>query len=148
MADVPIDHPLTRGGSTLAVLDAKALLPPRLSDLLFDLFMIGLYYPRCKERDAADKVFIVSNNLKHLAVKEMAAIGIGVISPGKFIDNLNAIAPARVEIALMKTINDLMAPLYTQEDVLALLVTHSAKETAKFYSVHWKVKIAPRLRKA
>lgn len=227
---MPIEHPLTPGGSTLTVLDANALLPPRLSDLLFDLSMIGLYHPRwtptiesefiknfgavvltknaterrairtappnpehiakaerrlrcfrsavgpqyevllydkpaykkmvppnvnvgdihvasaalvlhtlSQEEDTEDKVFIVSNNLKHLAVKEMAAIGIGVISPGKFIDKLNAAAPARVEIALMKTINDLKAPLYTQEDVVALLVTHGAKETAKFYSAHWNM---------
>lgn len=41
-----IDHPLSPGGSTLAVLDANVLLPPRLSDILFDMFMVGLYYPR------------------------------------------------------------------------------------------------------
>jgi hypothetical protein len=43
---VPVDHPLSPAGSTLAILDANALLPPRLSDLLFDLFMVGLYQPR------------------------------------------------------------------------------------------------------
>lgn len=41
-----IDHPLSPGGSTLAVLDANVLLPPRLSDILFDMFMVGLYCPR------------------------------------------------------------------------------------------------------
>jgi len=224
---VPIDHPLSPGGCTLAVLDANALLPPRLSDLLFDLFLGGLYLPRwtqaieaefiknfgavvlaktaaertairgappgpehvakaehrlrcfrsavgpeyevllydkpvykkmapptvnagdihvasaalvlntlAQEEGTADKVFIVSDNLKHLAVKDMAAIGIGVVSPGKFIDKLNEAAPARVQIALMKTVNDLTAPLYTQQDVLMLLVTHGARETANSFLRH------------
>lgn len=225
------DHPLSPGGSTLAVLDANVLLPPRLSDLLFDLFLVGLYHPRwtaaiegefiknfgavvladgakkskstkaaapnpehnakaehrlhcfrsavgpehevllydkpiyqglvpptvhagdihvasaalvlhilAQQEGAADKVFIVSNNLKHLAVKKMAAIGIDVISPGDFVDKLNAAAPARVETALLKTINDLTAPPYTQADMLSLLMTHGANKTAKFYSSRWQVR--------
>ena len=39
------DHPLSPGGASLAVLDACALLPPRLSDVLFDLALEGLYLP-------------------------------------------------------------------------------------------------------
>ncbi|HAT30237.1 MAG TPA: hypothetical protein DCW29_05110 [Janthinobacterium sp.] len=85
-----------------------------------------------REEGSADNVFIVSNNLTHLAVEEMASIGIGVVSPGDFINKLNAAAPAKVENALLKTINDLAAPPYTKEDVLRLLVRHGAKETAKF----------------
>ena len=42
-AAVP-DHPLSPAGSTYAILDANALLPPRLSDVLFDLR--DLYFPR------------------------------------------------------------------------------------------------------
>ncbi|RFP09857.1 hypothetical protein D0T26_28540 [Duganella sp. BJB489] len=94
-----------------------------------------------QQEGAADKVFIVSNNLKHLAVKKMAAIGIDVISPGDFVDKLNAVAPARVETALLKTINDLTAPPYTQADMLSLLMTHGANKTAKFYSSRWHVEI-------
>jgi hypothetical protein len=94
-----------------------------------------------QEAGVADKVFIVSSNLKHLAVKEMAAIGIRVISPGRLIDKLNAAAPGKVEIALMKTVNDLKAPPYTQQDMLMLLATHGARETAKCYAHHWKVEL-------
>lgn len=39
------DHPLSPGGQTLAILDTCILLPPRLSDVLFDLFLEGLYLP-------------------------------------------------------------------------------------------------------
>ena len=39
------DHPLSPGGFSLAVLDACALLPPRVSDVLFDLALEGLYLP-------------------------------------------------------------------------------------------------------
>lgn len=48
-ARVPNDHPLSPGGSTLSILDANALLPPRLSDILFDLHAVGLYSPRWTE---------------------------------------------------------------------------------------------------
>ncbi len=37
-------HPLSPGGNTLAVLDACVLLPSRLSDVLFDLMLEGLYF--------------------------------------------------------------------------------------------------------
>ncbi|WP_300752390.1 hypothetical protein [Janthinobacterium sp.] len=219
----PIKHPLSPGGSTLAVLDANVLLPPRLSDLLFDLALTGLYHPRwtqaiedefirhfgavalaqnkkhrkaiqaaspdpahsakakhrlhcgqeyevllydqpgyknrgpskvhagdmhvasaalvlhtlAQEECAVDKVFIVSSNLPHLAVKEMALIGIDVVSPGDFINRLNAAAPAQVEHALLKTIHDLTSPPCHKEDLLKLLITHGAEETAKYHAAKW-----------
>lgn len=43
------DHPLSPGGQTYAVLDANALLPPRLADVLFDLHLVGVYNPRWTE---------------------------------------------------------------------------------------------------
>ncbi|OYT91536.1 MAG: hypothetical protein CFE43_12915 [Burkholderiales bacterium PBB3] len=36
-------HPLTPGGNTLVILDTCVLLPSRLSDVLFDLMLEGLY---------------------------------------------------------------------------------------------------------
>lgn len=39
------DHPLSPEGHTLAILDACVLIPPRLSDVLFDLHGVGLYTP-------------------------------------------------------------------------------------------------------
>lgn len=37
-------HPLSPGGNTLAILDTCVLLPSRLSDVLFDLMLEGLYF--------------------------------------------------------------------------------------------------------
>jgi len=37
-------HPLTSGGNTLVILDTCVLLPSRLSDVLFDLMLEGLYF--------------------------------------------------------------------------------------------------------
>ena len=37
-------HPLSPGGNTLVILDACVLLPSRLSDVLFDLMLEGLYF--------------------------------------------------------------------------------------------------------
>lgn len=37
-------HPLTPAGNTLVILDACVLLPSRLSDVLFDLMLEGMYF--------------------------------------------------------------------------------------------------------
>lgn len=37
-------HPLSPGGNTLVILDACVLLPSRLSDVLFDLMLEGLFF--------------------------------------------------------------------------------------------------------
>jgi hypothetical protein len=37
-------HPLSPGGDTLVILDTCVLLPSRLSDVLFDLMLEGLYF--------------------------------------------------------------------------------------------------------
>lgn len=229
-----LDHPLSPGGVTLAVLDANVLLPPRLSDILFDFALAGLYCPRWTQaieaefiqhfgevvltkgkqarRDIAaavpdpvhlakaqhrlgcfrsavgpehevllydrpeyrtkvpkavdegdihvasaalvlrglsheegltDTVCVVSNNLAHLAPKDMGALGIAVVSPGAFIDEINKAAPDRVEQALLKTVNDLTSPPVTRADLLRLLAAHGAKATAKFWSKKWRVKTPP-----
>jgi hypothetical protein len=40
------NHPLTPKGGTYALLDTNALIPPRLSDVLFDCAGQGLFFPR------------------------------------------------------------------------------------------------------
>ncbi len=96
-----------------------------------------------QEEGVADRVFVVSDNLAHLAVHAMAAIGVSVVSPGNFIDLLNAAAPARVDNALQKTIRDLEAPPFSQEDLLRLLVNRGAKDTATLYGAIWGLKMVP-----
>jgi hypothetical protein len=59
------------------------------------------------EGSPSDKVVIVSSNLKHLAVKETARLGIDVIHPGAFIDQLFASDCERVKVALTKSLKDL-----------------------------------------
>lgn len=49
-----VKHPLSPGGLTYAVLDANTLLAPRLADLLFDLYLVGLYCPRWTEQIEAE----------------------------------------------------------------------------------------------
>lgn len=41
-----VGHPLSPGGATHVLLDANVLLPPRLSDILFDLCLEGLFWAR------------------------------------------------------------------------------------------------------
>lgn len=222
-------QPLSPGGSTFAVLDTNVLLPPRLSDFLFDLFLLDLYYPRwtadiaeylrnfravvlsassatatlsnttptpsdhtiraearlqcfrsavgaqyqvllyqCErylnmvpakvhpsdrhvasaalvlqtlalEETSANRVFLISNNLRHLAVRQMEKLGIRVVTPGEFIDALSSLAPTEVELALYKTISDLIAPGFTRRDALNLLLRYGAQLTARHLARKWRL---------
>lgn len=234
---MPVEHPLSPGGTTLVILDANVLLPPRLSDILFDLFLEGTYFPRwtvtieqefirnygrvvlaasrlkgsafrpalpnaehsaraearlksfqsavgfqwnvllydqphyldkvpsnvnagdthvasaslvlhelSQQEGCNDKVFIVSNNLAHLAVNEMKALGISVVSPGAFINQLTGAAFAKVEKALLRTTQDLRAPTFTRADMLSLLVLHGAVEAANSFASTWHLDIPERSR--
>ena len=44
------EHPLIPGGVIFALLDTNALIPPRLSDVLFDLACKRLYFPRWTQK--------------------------------------------------------------------------------------------------
>ena len=218
-----VKHPLSPGGLTYAVLDANTLLAPRLADLLFDLYLVGLYYPRwteqieaeflrnwakvtqsvvkrpsqsmqrqinsksssdrravkrlatfraavgdechvfgfddplrlqkvppqvdpsdrhvacaamvlqqiCFETSKLDRVLLVTKNLVDFAPTEMSGLGICVIAPGQFIDDLLESDSKRVEAALSKTASDLKAPPYTKEQLISMLKLHGATRTAR-----------------
>ncbi len=227
------DHPLSSGGETFALLDASVLLPPRLSDVLFDLAGQRLFHPRWTAtieeefldnwaevvtpkpalprasttgapvyapetkaaaqhrlncfraaagqehevpgHDAQDvlsrvpprvhhgdrhlvaaalvlrdalsaegaraRVILVSANIRHLAVKDTAKLGVDVMTPGEFIDAFLTIAKSRVENALKKAMADLTNPSYTKVQLLAALRLHGAKETATHFAVKWKISV-------
>ena len=212
-------HPLSPGGTTYALLDANVLLPPRLSDILFDLCLEGLFSARWSAQIEAefvlnwakvavrsrnsgstnaeiiraqqrlecykgavhghqvfghdhpsvlarlpvavnagdrhvaaaalvlqnyagadgngDKVYLISNNLKHLAVPDMARLGVAVISPGDFIDSLVKADHRRVGLALEKPIDSLKTPPYTHARLLDVLRIHGAHTTATFFARVW-----------
>ena len=219
-----VDHPLSPGGATHVLLDANVLLPPRLSDVLFDLCLEGLFWARWSAdieaefvrnwprvvagvtadisaqqaagetvkaqrrldsykravrgheiighgtptalarvpaavdvgdkhvaaaalvlRDLAlqdnpdDKVFIVSSNVKHLAVADMKRLGVLVVAPGKFIDSLTRADAARVGLALDRCVNSLKNPHYTRARLLESLQLHGARATARQFASAWGV---------
>lgn len=211
------DHPLSPGGLTHALLDTNVLLPPRLSDVLFDLCLEGLFsarwsadiekeflrnWPRvaagvteampaqavkakrrmeCYKaaireheifghempsvlarvpatvhaddkhvaaaalvlRDYAlpgnDKVYIVSSNLRDLAVADMKRLGIAVITPGKFIDSLTQANSTRVGLGLDRCVDSLKNSPYTRARILEALLIHGAKTTARHFGQAWGV---------
>jgi len=227
------DHPLSPGGETYAVLDANVLLPPRLSDVLFDLQQTGIYHPRWTEKieqefvlhwghivkglkgaalkaykaaaphaddekgarqrlrayrgavgdeyellgydaqhivqrvpkkvncgdthvvaaaillktllasegSASDRVFIVSNNTKHLAVTDVAMLGIEVVKPGVFIDMIAQADAVRMKQALDRTISALQNPPYTKSEILGALQLHGANATVAQLCHTWGVSL-------
>lgn len=228
-----VDHPLSPGGETYAVLDANVLLPPRLSDVLFDLQQTAVYHPRWTkdiedefvrhwghivkglkgsalkaylaaaphaddeqgarrrllayrravgdefellghdaekivqqvphkvnkgdkhviaaavllkdllgtEGTSSDKVFVVSSNTKHLAVKDVATLGIEVVKPGVFIDMVAQADSARMKQALDRTVSDLSTPPYTKSEILEALLLHGAKATVAQMCEAWGVSL-------
>lgn len=226
LADTPEmanDHPLSPGGMTHVLLDANVLLPPRLSDVLFDMCLAGLYsarwtldieneflrsWPKVATRktggglrqqaterakaerrlacykaavpdheilgydhpdvlasvpdavasgdrhvaaaalvllhyarrfNASDKVYIVSNNLKHMAISDMAQLGIVVVSPGQFIDSLAQADSVRVGQALEAAMSSLSAPPYTRELLLDALLLHGARSAVQYFAGAWGI---------
>jgi hypothetical protein len=211
---------LSPGGRTYALLDANVLLPPRLSDILFDLCLEGLFWARwsteieaefvrnwskvavregaagstevqvakAKQRldcyknavrahevyghntdsvlarvptavDAHDRhvvaaalvlldyavqesirdeVYIVPNNVKHLAGADLGQLGISVIAPGKFIDALTQADSVRVARALEQSINCLKIPPYTHAQLLQTLTLHRAESTVAHFAGKWR----------
>jgi hypothetical protein len=67
--EVAVRHPLSPGGRTYALLDANVLVPPRLSDILFDLCLEGLFWARWSMEIEAEFV----RNWSKVAVREGAA---------------------------------------------------------------------------
>lgn len=208
-------HPLSPGGSTLVILDACVLLPSRLSDVLFDLMLEGLYFAywtgdveaeflrnwpvvhpdasksgpkrlkafqraannghlitgynddvfmsrvpsRVQKNDRhlvaaalvlvngmdeenepeLNKVLIVSNNTKHLAVAENRKFGIEVIKAGAFLDSMFEAEPQRSVHAISKSLNDLKKPPYSQEEMLSALRLHGAKAAADGLENEWSL---------
>lgn len=87
--------------------------------------------------DPEDQIYLVSDNTKHLAVKEVAALGIEVIKPGKFVDKLFAAAPDRVAAALERTLTDLKNPPYTRAQLLGALQLHGASKVVSHFEKVW-----------
>ena len=226
------DHPLSPGGETFALLDASVLLPPRLSDVLFDLAGQRLFHPRwsvaieqeflrhwadvvtpkpvpraatpgvsayAREKKAAAqhrldcfraaagaeyavpgheaqdvlsrvpprvhpgdrhlvaaalvlhnallaegahaRVILVSANVRHLAPRDTAKLGVEVMTPGEFIDAFLTMAKSRVENALNKAMADLTNPPYTKAQLLAALGLHGAQATAGHFARKWKIRV-------
>lgn len=86
-----------------------------------------------------DQIYLVSDNTKHLAVKEVATLGIEVVKPGKFVDRLFAVAPDRVAAALERTITDLKNPPYTREQMLGALQLHGASRVVSHFEKAWNL---------
>jgi len=145
-------HPLSPGGNTLVILDACVLLPSRLSDVLFDLMLEGLYFaywtsdveaeflrnwpqvhPDASKSGAKRlKVFQRAVNNAHLITgyADTRKLGIEVIKAGAFLDRLCRAAPARTNQAIAKALNDLTKPPYSKAELAAALRLHGAKATA------------------
>ena len=198
-------HPLSEGGFTYVLLDTCVLIPSRLSDVLFDLMLDGLFYvfwtadiekeflknwplvhtrapsagPRrlsafknaaipghlisnyssqrvmrqvpnkvhpsdrhviaaalvlaetcVREGTAHDKIFVVSDNTKDLAPREVQKRGISVLSAGAFLDEIYTAASQRCIAAVNRSLSELKRPPYTRLEMIRSLRLHQATRLA------------------
>jgi len=92
------------------------------------------------EENSPFKIFLVSKNLKDLSVKKTKALGVEVLTPGKFLDRLMEVAPSRVEAALDRTMSDLRD--YGKAELLRGLQVHKAHKTAKHFAKAWGIQLS------
>ena len=76
------------------------------------------------------KVFVVSDNTKHLAVKETAQLGVNVYTAGHFLNQLFNLAPTRCLRAIERSRTDLKNPSYTKQQFATTLRIHKADALA------------------
>lgn len=76
------------------------------------------------------KVFVVSDNTKHLAVKETAQLGVNVYTAGHFLNKLFNLEPNRCLRAVERSRTDLKNPSYTKQQFAAALRIHKADALA------------------
>jgi hypothetical protein len=210
-----VSHPLSPGGHTFVVLDACVLLPSRLSDVLFDLMLEGLFFAHWtasvegeflrnwalvhtsatdagpkrlnafrraakfehliygdeqeeflaqvpsrvhandrhlvsaalvlakgsdEEEDAStNRVFIVTNNLRHLAVSETRHLGVEVVSAGAFLDLIFKADPKRTCESIEKSLRELKSPPYSKASLLSALHLHGAPGLTAGLAKQWNL---------
>lgn len=89
--------------------------------------------------NANDHVYILTNNIKHLAEQAMHRLCIGVVTPGAFLDALAQAAPERVGLALEKSVAALRQPPYTRAQLLYALHLHGAHLTVRHFAQQWGI---------
>ena len=82
------------------------------------------------EEAGSSKVFLISNNVKDLAVQGCALIGVEVLTPGQFLDALLSADPLRTERALKQSLIDLKH--FNFDNLIDVLKTHKARKAAGY----------------
>jgi hypothetical protein len=85
--------------------------------------------------------FLISANLRHLAVEPMAQLGVTVCAPGTFLDIVCIQNPDALERALMRTVRSLKAPPLPPEKLLGALQIHGAQVAPQIMSARWECRI-------
>lgn len=85
---------------------------------------------RADQSPCHHKVFVDSDNTKHLAVKETAQLGVNVCTAGHFLNKLFNLEPNRCLRAVERSRTDLKNPSYTKQQFAATLRIHKADALA------------------
>src|SRR5205814_6347327 len=100
---------------------------------------LGQYEAEDDEDGTLRTVYLVTDNTRHFAKRDMAAQGVTVLKAGAFLDVVHAAHPLQTELAALKTVKDLTDPPYTRAELLAALRGHGAKELVDTLAAKWDV---------
>lgn len=81
--------------------------------------------------------YLVSNNLQHLAVEPMWALGVQVCPAGAFLDVLYVRDAQGFERAAQRTIQSLVSPPFSRAQLLEVLRLYGAHASAQGLALQW-----------
>jgi hypothetical protein len=91
-----------------------------------------------REGTAHDKIFVVSDNTKDLAPREVQKRGISVLSAGAFLDEIYTAASQRCIAAVNRSLSELKRPPYTRLEMIRSLRLHRATRLANGLRTAWR----------
>lgn len=97
-----------------------------------------------EDREAAEPrsscdVYLVTDNIKDMAKKQMSALGVKVITSGAFLSRVHRSEPGKSEQALLQAVSDLKHPPYTREELLGALQVPGARTMVAQLAKKWYV---------
>lgn len=83
------------------------------------------------EEASSDEVLLVTENVKDFAKRAMKRIGVHVLPPGEFLDEIFMRDPSAAARAVAQAARDLKHPPYSVEELLAAIAANGAKVFAR-----------------
>ncbi|MCA0242266.1 MAG: hypothetical protein LCI02_15560 [Proteobacteria bacterium] len=93
----------------------------------------------CLDPDVPRDVILLTDNERDMAKSQMAALGVRVLRPGAFLNELDSAAPQAVQRAVARAQQDLKRPPYTLAELLHVLHQAGARAMVARLEAAWGI---------